>query len=100
MAFQLSSTRDAERLLVQLGQRLRDARLRRNVTIEQLAERSGTTRKTVAEAEKGSPGTSAIVYARCLVALGLGSQLAELAALEREPAAVVEGMPKRLRARP
>lgn len=100
MAYTLSSTRDVERLLASLGERLRDARLRRNVTAEQVAQRVGVARKTIAEAEKGSPATGIGVYVGYLACLGLGTQLSELAALEREPAATVAAMPKRRRARP
>ncbi|HEY3452022.1 MAG TPA: helix-turn-helix domain-containing protein [Myxococcales bacterium] len=66
------------------GEHLREARLRRNMTVEQMAKAVGLTRKTISEAEKGSASTRVGAYVGMLWALGLGDQLAELAAAERD----------------
>ncbi len=71
-------------LLGTVGQHLREARLRRNLTIEQVAKAVGVTRKTIAEAEKGNPATGAGVFAGIFCALGLAYQLELLATPERE----------------
>ncbi len=68
-----------------LGTHLREARLRRELTIEEVAERIGVSRKTVAEAERGKATTHVEVYAGMLWALGLLRQLENLATPHTEP---------------
>ncbi|HEY3448882.1 MAG TPA: helix-turn-helix domain-containing protein [Myxococcales bacterium] len=68
-----------------LGTHLREARLRRELTIEEVAEQIGVSRKTVAEAERGKATTHVQVYAGMLWALGLLSQLENLATPHMEP---------------
>ena len=91
--------KDVERALVQFGQNLRQARLRRNVTIEQVAQKIGVSRQTLADAEMGKAGTGVGVYVGELCVLGLADQLAEVGALAREPEKVLASLPKRQRAR-
>jgi transcriptional regulator with XRE-family HTH domain len=55
-----------EQALNRLGANLRTARLRRNLTIDQVAEKIGTGRRAVLGAEKGKPSTSAAVYTALL----------------------------------
>ena len=85
-----------EMALKALGDNLRTARLRRRLTIADLAQRIGVERHTVADAEKGKSSTAAGVYVALLWALGLVEQLAPVAnpdadeegktlALAREP---------------
>ncbi len=57
--------------LRRLGRNIRIARLRRQLRIQDLAERMGVSRFTVADLEKGKPGTSASAYFGALWALGL-----------------------------
>ncbi|MGC2224354.1 MAG: helix-turn-helix transcriptional regulator [Methylocella sp.] len=86
-----------ERTLRKLGGDLKTARLRRNLTSEEVAQKIGTSRFAVADAEKGKPSTSVAVYAALLWAYGLIDRLADLAdprkdeegmtlSLSREPA--------------
>jgi transcriptional regulator with XRE-family HTH domain len=49
-----------------LGENLRIARIRRNLTIENVAERIGTGPRAVMDAEKGKPSTGVVVYAALL----------------------------------
>lgn len=77
-----------EQSLKALGRNLRVARLRRNLTLEQVAEKIGTTRQAIAAAEHGKPSTTIAVYAGLLWALGMTSDLAKLA----DPATDEEGM--------
>ena len=51
-----------EQALKRLGTNLRTARLRRNLTIDEVAEKIGTGRHSIIAAEKGKPSTSAAVY--------------------------------------
>lgn len=86
-----------ERALEQLGANLKTARLRRNLTVSEVAERIGTGRRAVDAAEAGKASTGVAVYAALLWAYGLLDPFTELAtpardaegqalALSREPA--------------
>ena len=55
-----------EQAIQRLGTNLRTARLRRNLTIEDVAARIGTGRHAVLAAEAGKPSTSVAVYAALL----------------------------------
>jgi transcriptional regulator with XRE-family HTH domain len=55
-----------EQALKRLGENLRTARVRRNVTIEDVAERIGTGPRAVMDAEKGKPSTGIVVYSALL----------------------------------
>jgi DNA-binding XRE family transcriptional regulator len=68
-----------ERALKKVGADLKTARLRRNLTSEAVAQKIGTSRFAVADAEKGKPSTSVAVYAALLWAYGLVDRLADLA---------------------
>jgi len=67
-----------------LGRNIRTARLRRRLRIEDVANRIGASRFTVADLEKGKPGTSIAAYAGALWALGLLDQMSELADPDRD----------------
>ena len=58
-----------EQALTRLGRDIRTARLRRNWRLEDVAARMGVSRFTVADVEKGKPGTSAAAYLGALWAL-------------------------------
>ena len=51
-----------EQALTRLGQNLRTARIRRNLTIDEVAQKIGTGRRAVMDAEKGKTSTSIGVY--------------------------------------
>lgn len=65
--------------LKRLGRNIRTARLRRRLRIVDVADRMGASRFTVADVEKGKPGTSMAAYAGALWALGLLEQMSDLA---------------------
>jgi transcriptional regulator with XRE-family HTH domain len=77
-----------EQALKKLGGRLKTARLRRNLTAQDVAEKIGTSRFVVSDAERGKPSTGIAVYAALLWAYGLVDQLDNLA----DPARDGEGM--------
>ena len=58
-----------QRLLNQMGQQIRLARLRRQLTAELVAERAGISRVTLSNIEKGSPSVAIGSYAAVLHAL-------------------------------
>lgn len=55
-----------EQAMRQLGENLRVARIRRNMTIADVAERIGTGPRAVMDAERGKPATGIVVYAALL----------------------------------
>jgi transcriptional regulator with XRE-family HTH domain len=67
-----------------LGQSLRTARLRRNLSMAEVAAKIGVHRRVVGDAERGKPSTSIAVYAAMLWALGLVDQLAGVASPESD----------------
>ena len=58
-----------QRLLNQMGEQIRLARLRRRLTAELVAERAGISRVTLSNIEKGSPSVAIGSYAAVLHAL-------------------------------
>lgn len=68
------------RLLRVLGERLREARLRRAYAAATVAQRAGISRSTLLRVERGDPAVSIGIYARVLQALGLESDLAQIGA--------------------
>lgn len=66
--------------LKQVGEQIRLARLRREISIELVAERAGVSRTTVWKVEKGDPSVSMGGYAAVLYALnGMDKDLLLLA---------------------
>jgi len=68
-----------EQALKKLGADLRTARLRRNLTVEEVAQKIGAGVRAIRDAEKGKPSTSIVTYAGLLWAFDLVEQLAEAA---------------------
>lgn len=83
-----------ESVLKRLGADLKLARLRRNLTVETVAERIGTGPRAVFDAERGKPTTGIVVYAALLWAYDLLGHLDEVA----EPSRDAEGMQRSRRA--
>jgi transcriptional regulator with XRE-family HTH domain len=71
-----------EQTLKRLGANLRTARLRRNLTIGEVAEKIGTGPRPVSDAEKGKPSTSAAVYIALLWVYDLLGQMEDVASPE------------------
>jgi transcriptional regulator with XRE-family HTH domain len=91
---------DVEEALRRLGTNLRQARLRRNLTIAAVAEKIGTGPRAIADAEKGKGSTSIAVYAALLWTYGLLSQIAPVAdAANDEEGRILAASSERLRAR-
>ena len=88
------------RAVRKLGQDIRDARLRRRIPTEILAERASISRMTLYNAEKGDVSVSMGTYATILFVLGMIDRLGNLAdagedALGRQ--LEEERLPKRIR---
>ena len=69
-----------QRLLSELGERLRLARLRRKLSNAVVAQRAGISRTTLYKVEAGDPGATLGSYVRVLAVLGLENDLQTLAA--------------------
>lgn len=66
-------------MLESMGEQIKLARLRRDLSSEQVAERAGIARGTLIKVEKGDEGVSMGVYFRVLISLGLGQDILLLA---------------------
>lgn len=77
-----------EQAIKRLGANLRTARLRRNLTIAEVAEKIGTGPRAVSDAEKGKPSTGIVVYTALLWAYDLLGPMEALA----DPARDEEGL--------
>jgi transcriptional regulator with XRE-family HTH domain len=64
--------------LRKLGQDINNARRRRRITIELMAERAGLSRSTIGKIEKGDPTTSLGGYGAVLFVLGMEKRLSDL----------------------
>ena len=68
-----------KRALRKLGTDIRDARRRRRIPTQVMAERAGVSRTTLLKVEKGEPGVSFATLATVLFVLGMLDRLSELA---------------------
>lgn len=64
-----------QRLLTDLGENIRLARLRRKFSTTLVAERAGISRNTLRAIEQGNPNVSFGAYANVLLCLGLENDL-------------------------
>ncbi|HET8854704.1 MAG TPA: helix-turn-helix transcriptional regulator, partial [Salinimicrobium sp.] len=60
-----------KRLLKAIGENIKLARLRRKLTMKQVAERAGISRPTLSTLEKGNPAVSLGIVLQVLFVLGL-----------------------------
>ena len=76
---QMKSSPLTKRMLVELGENLKLARLRRKLSVRVIADRVGVSVNTITSLEKGLPGVSIGVVANTLHALGLAEDIKFLA---------------------
>jgi transcriptional regulator with XRE-family HTH domain len=69
-----------QRLLTQLGKRLKLARLRRKLSNAVVSQRAGISRTSLYKVEAGDPGATLGTYLRVLAVLGLEGDVNALAA--------------------
>ena len=84
-ALLLAPPHPVELALAELGANLRTARLNRNLTVDEVAQKIGTGRRAVSDAERGKPSTSVATYAALLWAFDLLGGLSSLADPARDP---------------
>ncbi|MGB3471505.1 MAG: helix-turn-helix transcriptional regulator [Erythrobacter sp.] len=70
--------------LNQLGKDLRSARLRRGISVADLAARAGTSTSTIARLEKGDAGVGIGTLSDILVVFGLVDRLADLVEIRKD----------------
>lgn len=68
-----------EKMLAQVGENIKLARLRRKLSAEQVAERANISRPTLWNIEKGAGSVAMAAYAQVLFVLGLEKDLLKLA---------------------
>jgi len=66
-------------LLTQLGENIRTARLRRNITMEELSIEADISLPTLRNIEAGNPNTSIGAYLKVLTAIGLEKDITRVA---------------------
>jgi len=67
------------RILEQVGEQIKMARLRRKLSTRQVAERANVSRSTLWAVEKGNPGVAVGTYLQVLFVLGLEQDFLQLA---------------------
>lgn len=70
----------SRKALVQMGDNIRMARLRRKLSMSLVAERAGISLPTLRAIEQGSPSVSIGSHAAVLLAIGMKDELAKVAA--------------------
>lgn len=73
----------AEQHLKDFGLRIKQARLRRHISVQLMAERTGVSRATIWAIEKGSPTVAMGKYVQVLASLGFIKDLASVARDDR-----------------
>ncbi len=67
------------KIIKELGENIKLARLRRKLSTRQIAERAGISRRTLYDIERGKPNVSLGKYAQVLFVLGLADDLRNVA---------------------
>ncbi len=89
-----------KRALRKLGNDIRDARRRRRIPTQVMAERAGVSRTTLLKVEKGDPGVSFGTVATVLFVLGLLDGLSQLSDVRYDQVGLDladEWLPQRIR---
>ncbi len=90
----------AKKALLKLGRDISDARKRRRITMELMAERAGLSRTTLDKIEKGEPTVLIGAYVSVLFVLGMTDRLQDLVDARHDVTGREledENLPKRVR---
>lgn len=96
---QISLPMNVKKTLKKLGHDIREARIRRRISMQLMADRVGTTRVTLHSIEVGSSQVSMGLYATCLYVLGLLGNLNTVADIANDKvgqALASDTLPKRI----
>jgi DNA-binding XRE family transcriptional regulator len=88
------------RALSKLGKDIKDARRRRRISTQMMAERAFISRTTLNKVEHGDPGVAMGIYGVVLFILGLTDKLSHLADIQYDSVGQIleeEFLPKRIR---
>ena len=91
-----------KRALIKLGGDIRNARRRRRIQTQVMAERASITRSTLYKVERGDPGVSLGIYATVLFVLGMLDRFSEVADAMHDRTGLDledEALPQRIRHR-
>jgi DNA-binding XRE family transcriptional regulator len=89
-----------KRALKKLGKDIKEARIRRSITVAMMAERAGVTAITIAKVERGDPSVSFGTCATVVFILGMIDKLEDLLDLSGDVIGkqlAEEQLPKRVR---
>jgi len=89
-----------QREFKKLGDDIRHARIRRKLTVVELAERTFVSENTMLRVQKGNPSVSIGIYGRVLALLGMTGRIAMLADFSVDPISQdleKASLPKRVR---
>jgi transcriptional regulator with XRE-family HTH domain len=89
-----------KKALLKLGSDLRDARIRRRISMSLMAERAMISRTTLTKVEKGDPSVAFGIYATVIFVLGLVKRIDSLLDLTNDELGMVldeQRLPKRVR---
>lgn len=70
--------------LAKLGNDIKEARIRRRISMDMMAQRAGISRPTLAKIEQGDPTASIGVYAKVIFILGLEDNLTDVADIKND----------------
>ncbi len=85
--------------LAKLGSDIKEARIRRRISVDMMCQRAGISKPTLVKIEKGDPNTSIGIYAKVLFVLGLERHLADVADIRYDSVGMAidsENLPKRI----
>ena len=88
--------------LEKLGSDIKEARIRRKISMELMAQRAGIARPTLVKVEQGDATTSMGIYAKVIFILGLNDNLADIADIRNDKVGIMiesKELPKRARTR-
>lgn len=91
-----------KKTLEKLGSDIKEARIRRKISMELMAQRAGITRTTLVKVEQGDATTSMGIYAKVIFILGLNDNLADIADIRNDKVGIMiesKELPKRARTR-
>lgn len=84
--------------LQKLGADIKEARIRRRISMQLMSERAGISRPTLQKVEKGDATTSMGIYAKVIFILGLEDNLANVADIRNDKVGIMlasKALPKR-----
>jgi transcriptional regulator with XRE-family HTH domain len=89
-----------KKALKKLGEDIKEARIRRRISMQLMSERAGISRPTLKKVEEGDETTSMGIYAKVIFILGLEDNLANVADIRNDKVGMMlasKALPKQAR---